>query len=406
MKKIALINCYFGEFPWYFPLFVKSCASNPTISFLIFSDANYEGILPDNICINTFSLKQFSQLATDKLGFEVAVNEAYKLCDFKPAYGFLFSEYLNEYDFWGMCDIDIVLGRIREFITNEILDTYDVISTRNDYLTGSFLLFRNKREITNLFTKSKDYQKVFTSDIHYCFDECNFKHSQLGNEISIFDVPCEIESMEHIIRKEYIEKNINVFYDFMVIDASSGKLKWDHGFLSYDNKFEILLYHLIQYKSNIFARKDLWTKVPNVFFIDKYMFREESTKSIIGLYHYFVHNKWVPFKSFLVHNFDFFLSKFFKPKYLDNVTKGVYKSKLGDARFYIDQNSDGESIFYFKESSNRHSKLIQSKFCDDFFYSNLFRKLKFKRFDSKNGKTKKIQLIALDGSVSNCEPLE
>ena len=44
---------------------------------------------------------------------QVTLDRPYKLCDFKPAYGFIFGEYLKEYDYWGHCDIDIVWGDLR-----------------------------------------------------------------------------------------------------------------------------------------------------------------------------------------------------------------------------------------------------------------------------------------------------
>ncbi|WP_394801511.1 DUF6625 family protein [Belliella filtrata] len=31
------MTCFFGEFPWYFPLFLKSCRFNPSIDFQIYS---------------------------------------------------------------------------------------------------------------------------------------------------------------------------------------------------------------------------------------------------------------------------------------------------------------------------------------------------------------------------------
>jgi hypothetical protein len=114
----------------------------------------------------------------------------------------------------------------------------------------------------------------------------------------------------------------------------------------------------------------------------------------------------------LFHSFDFFVSYVFNPQYLDDLTKGVFKNKLGDTRLYIDKNSNGECTLYFsigestlhfKESSTARIKLIQSKFYDDIFYSNLFRKWKFKRFNCKDGKNNKIQLMELNGSVSNYE---
>ena len=41
-KKIALITCWYGPYPWYFPCFVDSCRYNPTVDFIIIITENTE----------------------------------------------------------------------------------------------------------------------------------------------------------------------------------------------------------------------------------------------------------------------------------------------------------------------------------------------------------------------------
>ena len=41
MKKIALIVCYFGPFPKCFPFWLKTCAANPSVDFLVYTDQEY-----------------------------------------------------------------------------------------------------------------------------------------------------------------------------------------------------------------------------------------------------------------------------------------------------------------------------------------------------------------------------
>lgn len=308
--------------------------------------------------------------------------------------------------FWGMCDIDIIFGRIREFMTEELLEEYDIINTRHDYLTGSFLLFKNNTEINSLFTRSKDYIKIFTSDKHYCFDECNFKHMQLELNMNIFDVPCEIESMEHIIRREYELKRINVFFDFLVVDGLSGKLKWDNGLLSYSNKLEILLYHLIQFKSNAFLKKNDWINIPNTFYIDKYTFRKKTKKTFRGLCDFYVCNKYIPYKSLLFNIGDYLISNLFRRKELIFLTEGIYKNKLGDTYLYIDKNKTGKNIVSFNEFSKIKRKSLSSNFRKNtFFVKNGFL-TNYKFFMTEDGQTQKIQSMMFDGTITNYELLE
>lgn len=406
MQNILLINCYFGRFPWYFPFYIKSCSRNTTVDFIIFSDALYTDTLPGNVRIIPFSLAEFNLLATEKLGFEIALKNAYKLCDFKPAYGVIFSDYLHKYDFWGMCDIDIVLGRIREFITDEMLDTFDVINTRHDYLTGSFMLFRNNDVLNNLFAKSKDYKKIFKSHKHYCFDECNFKHAQMEQEMNIFDVDCEIESMEHVIRKEMKLGSINVFFDFLVIDGLSGKLKWDNGVLGYDNKFEILLYHLIQYKSNVWSKNITWLNIPTIFFIDKYTFRKQSKININGFLEFVVCNKLNPLKSKIIHLIDYLCAVYILPKPLFNIGFGYYKNKLGESFVQIEKDENGKNTMFYFNFSNSKGTIVQSKFNKEIFFIKGIPNEKFKKIESIDNKTTNIYKNHLDGSFTNFEILK
>ena len=171
LTSIASITCWYGKFPWCFPYFLHSCSFNPTVDFYIITDnKNKIDNKPENVKIIYKTLDELKASASEKLGFSVNIDYPYKLCDFKPAYGFLFPELIEGYDFWGITDLDIVYGSIRNFMTEEILNNNDVISSRHDYITGSFCLFRNNNYVNQLFMKSKDYKKVFSNSIHYCFD--------------------------------------------------------------------------------------------------------------------------------------------------------------------------------------------------------------------------------------------
>src|SRR5882724_11438458 len=121
-KTIGFINCYFGKLPWYFNYFIHSCKYNPTVDFFIITDdKTYLKPLPPNVKLIYNSLEGVSRHASEKMGFPISIPYGYKLCDFKPAYGFIFSELLHGYDFWGHTDIDIIFGNIRDFITDERL---------------------------------------------------------------------------------------------------------------------------------------------------------------------------------------------------------------------------------------------------------------------------------------------
>ena len=165
---IAIINVYFGVFPKYFPLWLKSAERNPNIDFLIFSDGTYEG-LPANVRILPSSLADIKRRAEEALGFEVTLDTPYKCCDYKAIYGTLFREELEGYDYWGHCDLDLFWGDLEKcFIENKI--------TRYDrfFFLGHLSLYKNNDTVNNYFKlpgASCDYRQVFTTNRICVFDE-------------------------------------------------------------------------------------------------------------------------------------------------------------------------------------------------------------------------------------------
>jgi hypothetical protein len=90
MPRIIFIITYIGKYPWYFPYFLHSCRYNPTVDFLIFTDNNEPNLdLPPNVKIIPYSIEQIKTGAAKALGFDVAVESGYKLCDFHPHCSYL-----------------------------------------------------------------------------------------------------------------------------------------------------------------------------------------------------------------------------------------------------------------------------------------------------------------------------
>ena len=254
-----------GRLPWYFDYFVHSCKYNPSVHFIVITDdRNYSKSLPKNVLLIYKNLKEINTIATEKLGFKTKIKSAYKLCDFKPTYGLLFSNLLKKYDYWGHGDIDIIFGNIRNFITDDLLTNYDIIAVRHDFLTGYFLLFKNDEKMKTLFKYSKDYKKVLSSELHYCFDETNFHFEEFEFKTHYSKINSEVESMTHVVKRLDEEKIIKAYFDFHVIEGVNGKLSWNKGKLMYKNKYEAILYHLILFKYIYMPKKKL-NSIPDCF---------------------------------------------------------------------------------------------------------------------------------------------
>jgi len=267
MTRIAILTCWYGHYPWYLPYFIHSCKFNPTIDFYIITD-NLEIIpnKPNNVKIIFKTLEEIKKSASEKLGFTVNIEYPYKLCDFKPSYGFLFSAIIQGYDYWGQSDLDVIYGDIRGFITEEMIAEYDFISLRHDYTTGCFALYKNNNIMNTFFMRSKDYRKVFSNPQHYCFDECNFVWDDLSLGKSIFELETEIESFTHIIKAAELKNEIRAHFDFILMEGRTGKVVFDNGTIIYKNKLEAILYHLFWLKKDYFPEK-VPQKLPNIFYI-------------------------------------------------------------------------------------------------------------------------------------------
>jgi hypothetical protein len=171
MNKICFVVAYFGKWPIWFPAFLQSCKKNPTVNWIFFTDCGSPAHHSLNVVFYNKTLSQLRELIKKKIGKESILKDAYKLCDYKSAFGILFEDYLKDFDFWGHCDLDIIWGDIRKYTTEEILDKHDIFSTRKRRMSGHFSLFRNTRSINQLFRQSSEFAEVMQKVACRGFDE-------------------------------------------------------------------------------------------------------------------------------------------------------------------------------------------------------------------------------------------
>jgi len=224
---------------------------------------------PPNVKIIPYSIDRFKTDAVKALGFDVAIESGYKLCDFKPAYGHIFSDYIRDYDFWGYCDVDVIFGNIRSFMTDELLNEYDIVSARHDYLTGCFALYCNTPFMRELFKQSKDYRKVFTDPRNFFFDETNFAFEEFEKGLHYSQIRTEVESMTHVVRRLQEENRLSARFEFQIVEGFAGNMLWKQGTLIYRKELEAMLYHLVRFKRKYSEPLDLYRKIPDEYRIGK-----------------------------------------------------------------------------------------------------------------------------------------
>lgn len=168
LKKIAFIIPYFGKFKNYFPLFLVSCKNNPSIDWIVFTDDKSKYPYPKNVTVIYTTFEIIKARIQKHFDFQVCLDKPYKLCDYRPAYGEIFSDELKGYDFWGYCDIDLILGNIRKFLAENVLENYEKVFTR-----GHLSLYKNEPKVNAFYRTANEslLRKVLTSDQPFAFDE-------------------------------------------------------------------------------------------------------------------------------------------------------------------------------------------------------------------------------------------
>ncbi len=172
MKICFLIPYFSGRLPQSFSMWLSSVAYNDDVDFIFFSNIDKPSFCPDNLIWHVMLWETMKEKIDKTIGFPSRIKNPYKLCDFKPAYGDIFSDFILSYDFWGWCDIDLVFGKIRSFVTDEMLVEYEKIG-----LLGHCVLIKNTDKMRNMYKQTccgeNAYKTIYSLRSNFSFDEGN-----------------------------------------------------------------------------------------------------------------------------------------------------------------------------------------------------------------------------------------
>lgn len=212
MKKCIFIVPYFGKLPDFFPIFLKSCKYNPTFNWLIITNDETDYDYPLNVSPMYMSFSEFKEKTQSKFDFPISLDTYQKLCDYKPSYGYLLEDKIENYKFWGFCDIDVILGDLEHFITDDMLDQYDKI-----FELGHCTLIRNTPEINRTFMEKingiSEYKKSF-----------------MNNKVTIFD---EVYGNTPNVNDIFLNKRKKVFGKNYAFDIQTDKLYFQNSGFDY-----------------------------------------------------------------------------------------------------------------------------------------------------------------------------
>ncbi|MDO4333568.1 MAG: hypothetical protein Q4C58_12910 [Eubacteriales bacterium] len=286
-NKVVFIIPYFGKIPNYFTLWLKSAEKNPEFDFLIYSDLplrlrEHSNVRQINITFDAVRTK-----IQEKIPGKICLQTPYKLCDYKPAYGYVFFNEIAEYDFWGFMDIDLILGKISDYVTDDLLDKYDKL-----FFEGHFSLFRNCTLMNQLFFRC--YPRVL-----------NWKYAFTTKYSCHFDENGTVAWAHEVDAKSGIR--FYTAWNFMDVPVSSyeignGKTEgfaiWDDGVLNYysfdgEKNIELMYIHLQkrEMKGDVLNDSKRFAIARNSFYdlekkyTDEYLTRDMDAKNKADFMH-------------------------------------------------------------------------------------------------------------------------
>jgi len=81
--------------PDHFDLYLLSIEKNPAFDFLLITDDTRTFDYPKNIRVIRMSFEKLKRMFQERFDFNISLEYSYKLCDYKPAFGYIFEEMIK-----------------------------------------------------------------------------------------------------------------------------------------------------------------------------------------------------------------------------------------------------------------------------------------------------------------------
>ena len=258
-KNLILISPYFGNWPKWFDAHLKSIEFNSSIDWLIPTDCQVPSKYPNNIKFIPTDLLSLNQKINHLFNQKIPLyKNPRKFCDLKPSYGKIFEKHISKYHFWGFTDLDIIWGNIRKFITNEIFQNSDIISSRLNAISGHFTLVRNTKKLNDLYLQIQDYDKKLQNEQFQWSDEIHFTNL--------------------ILEKNKKSTSIRTYWPKYLLNVENGidshqeyhldRWRFENGsVINTITKNEVMYLHFINWKNKITKNEAIYANSPESFII-------------------------------------------------------------------------------------------------------------------------------------------
>lgn len=255
MNQVALVLPYYGKLPWYFSYYLRSL-EGIAMDVLFVSDLEVEAH-PDNFKPVRMSFDELNALVCAKVTGAVPLKNTRKLCDYKPMYGHIFEEHLKGYEYWAFGDCDLVYGKAINGFLRDVVPSYDVLSLRKHWLSGSLTIIRNLPRFNSLYAKAATLRDVFNFDECVCFDELGgywFRELEDGR-MTMAD--CE-KQKDYFTATVWREPDLRLFHEDLMEedDLAHRTLNVCGGRLGLGER-EVLAFHYINVKRNPAFRENV-----------------------------------------------------------------------------------------------------------------------------------------------------
>lgn len=161
MKPIVLFVPYYGSVPPYMSAFVHTVSKQSSfLDVYLFSDKKFLDEvssccdIPSNVRLIDLSWEDLCCLIYENKHLAKPFSP-YKLCDYRTAYGYIFEEYCVDYEYWGYCDVDILMGDVQGFLERNDFRKYERVGR-----FGHFTIYKNNETNRTFFMEKFDGQRI------------------------------------------------------------------------------------------------------------------------------------------------------------------------------------------------------------------------------------------------------
>ena len=292
MNKIRLLLPYYGQWPSYLQIFLRSLERNNIIEAALISDLPSPANIPSNCVLIPLSMDDLRLRIQRYISKDATLDSPYKLCDYKPAYAEIFPDLVDGYSYWAFGDLDLVYGNISKCLPPN-WDEYDILTFRIEWISGAFTILANNFFVNSLYRQSLSFPQIFESIRYTGFDECFNNFSVLiGRQSDTILGVDRRQSFGYLVRLAQVNNHARVFQETRIKESlpPSDSLLVDSNGILDARGIPYILYHYITEKKSFFFTLPDWQDLPDKFYIDRFGFQAGKLTLVDALFRAFLCN--------------------------------------------------------------------------------------------------------------------